>query len=112
MRLLKIVIVFLGFCFCFLGASLLSAQSVGNVVGLVVDASGGAVAAATVKVTNAQIGVDRTVQTNDSGAYVVTALLPAEYDISVEMPGFKRTVKHTTVNVGRDVTVDFALEVG
>src|SRR5256885_11846401 len=112
MKLLKAVVVVLGFCFYFLVASPLSAQSVGNVVGLVIDSSGGAVTGATVKVTNAQIGVDRTAQTNDSGTYVITALLPAEYDVSVETAGFKRTVKHTTVNVGRDVTVDFALEVG
>src|ERR1700682_4335973 len=99
-------------CFCCRGASSLFAQSVGNIVGLVVDASGGAIGKSTVKVTNAEMGVERAAQTNDSGTYVITALLPAEYDVTVEMAGFKRTIKHTTVNVGRDVSIDFALEVG
>ena len=111
MRFAKIGLVVV-FCFCSLGASSLFAQSVGNIVGLVVDASGGAISKTTMKVTNSEIGVERAAQTNESGTYVVTALLPAEYDVTVETPGFKRTVKHTTVNVGRDVTVDFALEVG
>jgi len=111
MRFAKIGLVVV-FCFCSLGESSLFAQSVGNIVGLVVDASGGAISRTTVKVTNSEIGVERAAQTNESGTYVVTALLPAEYDVTVETPGFKRTVKHTTVNVGRDVTVDFALEVG
>src|ERR1700682_1654993 len=111
MRLANIGLVVV-LCFCSLGASSLFAQSVGNIVGLVVDASGGAIGKSTVKVTNAEMGVERAAQTNDSGTYVITALLPAEYDVTVEMAGFKRTIKHTTVNVGRDVTVDFALEVG
>src|SRR6266853_2574982 len=112
MRPLKAIVAILGLCFCFFGSSPLFAQSVGNIVGLVVDASGGAVTGATVKAINAQIGVERTVQTNDSGAYVISALPPADYDVSVETAGFKRTVEHTSVNVGRDVTVDFALQVG
>jgi hypothetical protein len=51
MRFAKIGLVVVS-CFCSLGASSLFAQSVGNIVGLVVDASGGAISPTTVNITN------------------------------------------------------------
>ena len=73
---------------------------------------GGTVSGVTVKVSNGQSGAERTVTTNDSGTYRITALLPGDYDVATDMVGFKPAIKHATVNVGRDVTVDFMLEVG
>jgi hypothetical protein len=97
---------------CLTAASPIFAQASGNIVGSVVDASGGTVAGVTVKVTNSESGLERTISTGDSGTYRVTALLPGDYDVTTDMVGFKPALKHATVNVGRDVTVDFALEVG
>jgi hypothetical protein len=69
MRFAKIGLVVVS-CFCSLGASSLFAQSVGNIVGLVVDASGGAISPTTVNITNSEIDVERAVQTNESGTCV------------------------------------------
>src|SRR5690242_6784019 len=90
-------------CVCLAVVPPTFAQASGNIIGSVIDASGGRIAGVTVTVVNNQTSVERKVATNESGSYVVTALLPAEYDVTVEIQGFRRALKHATVNVGRDV---------
>ena len=56
----------------------------GEISGTVVDASGLAVPGVTVTLTNAATNVVRTVQTNESGLYVITAIPPGSYDMKAE----------------------------
>ena len=87
-------------------------QGTDGILGTVTDPSGALMAGAMVTATNPATGEKRALATNASGVYVFTAMQPGDYDVSAEMAGFKKTIKHATVEVGRQVTVDFALEVG
>src|SRR5262249_46123478 len=81
--------------------------------GVVTDASGGAIPGATVTVTESDRNVPHTVTTDSAGRYVVTALPPGEYRLSVELSGFK-TYTHTNIPlaVQQQATFDVALQVG
>lgn len=81
--------------------------------GTITDPSGAAVAGAKVTVSNKDIGLSRTTNTNESGQYVFPRLPVGNYDLSVENAGFK-TAQRTGValSVGAVATVDVALEVG
>src|SRR5262245_51286733 len=65
------------------------AQTVtGAISGTVVDASGNAVAGATVKLVNERTNDARVLTTNESGDFRFTAVLPGTYTIKVEQKGF------------------------
>ena len=53
-----------------------SQGNVSRILGSVTDQSGGAIAAATVTVTDIQRGISRTLTTDQAGEYVATSLLP------------------------------------
>src|SRR5437763_11245808 len=81
--------------------------------GVVTDASGGAIPGATVTVTESDRNVPHIVTTDAEGRYVVTALPPGQYTLSVELRGFK-TYTHTNIPlaVQQQATFDVSLEVG
>ena len=92
----------------------LFAQSAGSgtIVGIVKDPANAVVSAATITVHNADTGGDRTVETNDSGAYSAAFLAPGPYEITVSKAGFSKILrKDLTLQVGQVMTVDFALQV-
>lgn len=81
--------------------------------GVVTDASGGAILGATVTVMESDRNVPHTVTTDSAGRYVVTALPPGQYTLSVELVGF-RTYTHSNIPlaVQQQATFDVSLEVG
>jgi hypothetical protein len=92
---------------------LASAQSpTGALAGVVTDSSGAAVAGVPVRITNRDTGQVRTVTTSRAGTYSTLALLPGEYTVSAEVPGFKRVERVASVEAGTTTTVDLSLEVG
>src|ERR1700720_3620275 len=94
------------------GASFGFAQATGSIQGSAVDSTGASAPGVTVTISNVGMGVQRTVKTNDSGIYVVSALPPAEYDVTAELTGFAKIAKHVTLSAGGQLTVDLALAVG
>ncbi len=91
-----------------------SAQSTaGRVLGTVTDASGAAVAGATVVVTDTQRGTSRILTTDSSGEYVAPDLIPGTYKIRVEAKGFKTVERPSVaVEVATDVRADMTLQPG
>lgn len=91
-----------------------SAQvNTGSVQGVVSDASGAVVPAATVTVRNLATGVALTVGTNDVGFYLAQGLLPGRYEIEVKATGFKPArLPGLLVQVGDQLRQNFVLEVG
>lgn len=89
------------------------AQTVGEITGIVRDATGASVAGASVVVTNvATSGVRQTAST-DAGGYSVPSLPPGFYNVKVEKPGFKSGASsNVEVQVQQTVRLDFQLEVG
>ncbi len=63
--------------------------STGDILGNVTDGGGNALASATVLVTNTETHESHTVNTDQSGEYVVTLLLPGHYQILVNANGFR-----------------------
>jgi outer membrane receptor protein involved in Fe transport len=64
-----------------------------TISGRVTDSAGAAVAGARVEVKNADTGEVANSLTSDEGSYQVSFLIPGNYIVSVEKPGFKKTVR-------------------
>jgi Carboxypeptidase regulatory-like domain/TonB dependent receptor len=95
-------------------ASPLLAQVItGTIQGHISDTSGASVPKAAVKVTNESTGVSRTGYSADDGYYRVPDLLPATYEIRVELAGFKTLIKSgIEVTTQSTVNLNLTLEVG
>ena len=89
-----------------------SQTETGQITGTVFDPAGAVVPSATVTVTSTATSAARTVTTNESGLYIVSNLLPAEYTVKVEAKGFATMEQRVRVNVGTRVGLDIKLEVG
>jgi hypothetical protein len=85
----------------------------GRILGTVTDQSGGAVANATVVVTNVQTGVARNLATDEAGEYVAPNLLPGTYTVRAAVTGFKTLDRQNILlEIGKDVRVDLQLSPG
>ena len=99
-------------------AAVLSAVSTARaqtalITGRVTDASGAVVPATSITVTNVATASDRKVATNEDGYYTVAQLLPGEYRVTVEHPGFKPVTRSGIIlDVDQRAELDFALDVG
>src|ERR1051325_9394531 len=79
-------------------ANALAQTQTGAIVGTVTDTSGSAVPNAAVTVTNVDTGGTTKTSTSSSGDYVVTPLPVGHYTVTVEAPGFKKSV---SAEIGR-----------
>src|SRR5580765_6962860 len=85
----------------------------GNIALTVTDPSNAVVAGATVTVTNMETGATRTGETNTSGTVEIQTLTPANYTVTVEAKGFKKSVSHDIIiSVSQTTTVTIPLEIG
>src|SRR5690606_25973021 len=91
----------------------LSAQTFGEITGMVTDSTGAVIAGAKVTVTNQATGAARAVETNEVGNYSVPFLNPGLYTVTAEIEGFRAArVEGRQVQVGDTQRVNFALEIG
>lgn len=102
--------------FVFFLSVIANAQEItGSVFGTVRDSTGAVVAGATVTIKDAAKGniVVRTITTNDDGEFSAPNLNTSVFQIEVEAPNFKKSIKtEIKVDVGQRRTVDFDLEAG
>lgn len=85
----------------------------GEISGTVVDSSGLAVPGVTVTLTNRATTVARTVQTNEVGLYVISAIPPGTYDLRAELSGFQTVERQgLVVQVGSATRIAFTMAVG
>ena len=83
-----------------------------QLTGTVNDKSGSSVPGAKIVATNIATGVARATVANESGNYLITALLPGGYRVSTEAPGFKQVNQGpVTLEVDQVARLDFTLEV-
>src|ERR1041384_2708755 len=91
----------------------ISQTTFGTITGNVKDASGAALAGASVVVTNQNTGAIRQVTTDDAGRYLIPSVLPGAYTITSELTGFKKAVvSGVTLEVNQTLRVDLTLQVG
>ena len=96
-----------------LGASsFLSAQSSNaQVTGVVSDATGASVDAASVTATNLATGVTYTNTSNSSGVYFLAQLVPGPYEIAVTKDGFGAVKRsNLTVHLADRINLNFSLK--
>src|ERR1700693_4671833 len=104
----------LAFAMSFLNSAPLFAQgTAGRIVGTVTDQSGGAIAGATVTVTDVERNVPRTLTTDQSGEYSAPNLLPGNYKVRAEAKGFKAFERSGVIlEVNGEVRVDLVMQPG
>jgi carboxypeptidase family protein len=84
-----------------------------KIVGTVKDTSGASVPGATVKVTNVDTNVTRTVMTEADGSYNVPELATGNYQVEVTASGFKAALRRgITLEVADAPVINFTVEVG
>src|SRR4051794_7342690 len=85
----------------------------GSILGTVSDQSGSAIVGATVVLSNTGTSERRNVLSGSDGGYQLVNLLPGNYRIEVEQPGFKRYVRdQINVQVDAIVRIEATLQVG
>jgi hypothetical protein len=102
-------------CLCLLiaASTWLGAQTVtSSIQGRVYDASGAAIAAASITAVNADTGVSRTTDATSTGDYQITLLPPGDYTVTAQKAGFQKSAKKVHLDLGAVGTVDFSLPVG
>ena len=104
----------LAFAFSFSNSVSLFAQgTAGRILGSVTDQSGGAIAGATVTVTDVDRNVPRTLTTDQSGEYNAPNLLPGNYKVRAEAKGFKAFERSGVVlQVNGELRVDLSMQPG
>src|SRR5437899_10974247 len=95
-------------CSCLQGQS-----TYGAVTGSVTDPSGAAITDAKVTLTNLGTAETRTQPTNADGLYSFVNLIPGNYKIDIEKPGFKHITRTpVVVEVQQSAKIDVTLPVG
>ena len=85
----------------------------GMISGTVTDPGGAAIVGATVQVTNTGTNVSTPLTTNVSGFYQSPLLPGGQYQVTVEAPGFKKTVRSNLIlQMSGQIKIDIKLEVG
>lgn len=88
-------------------------QATTSVRGTITDSSGGAVAGATVTITNTESRIERTVTSDSDGSYQFLLVLPGTYKLSVVAQGFQRHEETgLQLLVNTPATVNVQLKVG
>jgi len=98
-----------------LPASILGQQAArATLTGIVTDPHGAAVPGVKVTATLESAGIRRETISNNEGLYVLTDLVPGEYELRVEAKGFITKVSKVplSLQVGQSVTLNVPLEIG
>jgi hypothetical protein len=84
-----------------------------TILGRVADSSGALIPNAKVTAVNVGTGLERSVQSDASGAYEIGLLAIGAYRVTVEVPGFSSSVREgITLAAGDRLRLDFALNPG
>jgi len=86
--------------------------STGSIQGTITDPSGAVVPGAKISITNKATSQAISTGTTSSGTYTSGALVPGDYTVRVEAPGFKALTATVSVQVGVTASGNFKLEVG
>src|SRR5579884_926508 len=88
-------------------------EATGRVVGTVTDPAGAVVPNAKVTVTNAGTQITYPTTTGPDGSYQVPALPVGNYSVTVEAPGFRKSITNPqALDVNQSLRIDVKLEIG
>src|SRR6478672_6027240 len=105
---------YLKFALCLITCALLSAQNpYGRITGHIHDSAQAVIPSASIRVRNLDTNVSLAAVSNDQGNYEAADLNPGNYEISVEIAGFKRYTRGPVeLHAGDVLTVEIAMELG
>jgi hypothetical protein len=110
MKVVVFSVAALAFCF---PARLAGQTTFGKIVGDVRDSSGSPMPGVAVAVTNEGSGETYRQQTNETGSYTFSTLIPGSYTVVAEQQGFRSMrVQGIVLQVNQTARFDFSLEVG
>lgn len=92
--------------FCTIVVPAIAQQETGQINGVVKDPNGATVPNAAVTAKNVGTNLERTVNTDNEGAYTITNLQPGAYEISATAPGFQLASETVQVTVGSRNTIN------
>src|SRR5207253_5770578 len=93
--------------------SIYAQNTVGEISGYVRDNAGGALPGVDVRLVFADIGLERSTQTNAAGFYVLPSLPNGQADLTAELSGFQRFVRRgLKLEVNARLRVDITLQLG
>src|SRR6185437_4303121 len=100
--------------FCPIGGFAQTSASTGAIVGVVHDQKGAVLANAKVTVSNTALGLTRETVSKDDGGFVVALLPPnSGYTVTVEAPGFQKSVSNDlTVLVTEVSSLNVDMKIG
>jgi len=85
----------------------------GQIGGKVIDSSDAVIPGVQVTLTNIATNASSTSTSGDAGTYTFLYVVPGQYTLTAELPGFRKLVRSgLTVQVGDILKVDLMLEVG
>jgi len=91
----------------FATSAMAQSSTTGSIEGTVSDPNGAAVKGATVTATSPNLMTPQSATSNDEGRYLISALPPGIYKVTVEASGFGKYERgEVSVNLGRTSTVD------
>lgn len=100
------------FCLCQQASAQANALN-GQIEGVVTDASGGAVANASIVIRNIETGTERQLTSDASGVYRASLLPLGTYRITVEAQNYKKLIREgITLTAGQIATIELGLETG
>lgn len=99
-------------CLTFSVPAFAQEETAATITGQVTDSTGGIIQNATVVVVKTDTNAERRVPVSEDGEYVVTALQPGTYTVTVEVANFKRYQQTLTLNAKDRRPVNIVLEAG
>ncbi len=99
--------------FLLLPVAVFAQQGTADIRGRVVDQQGGVLPGVAVVVRHQDSGLFREVVTGNDGLFLMSAMTPGVYEVSAELPGFKKySQREIVLAVGATAQVELKLEVG
>src|SRR5438034_8168314 len=100
-------------CFLLFAGLALGQTDRGTITGTIADATSAVIPGASITATNIQTTAKYETVSTETGNYTLTQLPGGVYEVSVELPGFKKYVRQgITVLAATTVRIDVTLEVG
>lgn len=82
-----------------------------SIVGIIKDNSGAVIPSANITARQIETNLTRTIQTQEDGSYTLVQLPPGNYEIRVEVEGFRTKVAKTYLDLGVSILFSCSLEV-
>src|SRR5437763_2741710 len=100
----------LAVCYLFIQVNCLGQSNYASLSGFIFDPQHQAIPGASIQLVSISTHAVRQVTSNDQGIYQITALLPEEYKLNVQVPGFLPSNQTVHIEVGQQTTCDVTLQ--